>query len=190
LQIEGSTLSEKEATPEKEELAKLIPLAYQELRLIAQSHFSDLQRGATLSPTDLVNEVLLRLLKREEQQYHGTEHLIRVSVRAMHNVLVDQARRRIAAKRGGQHKRVKLDTELPIAAPVKDMLSFHEACEALRSRSEEYFELLLLRVYAGLSLEQIAEQRGQSTRTVQRQWKFIKAILHRHLSAAEESRIV
>lgn len=166
---------------QEQELANLIPLAYDELRRIARVRVAALRPGGTLAPTDLVNEVLLRLLKRADRNYAGPEHLVRVAALAMHNVLVDRARRRVAVKRGGDAKRVELDDDLPIAAPAEDMICFQEACEAVRIRSEEDFELILLRIYAGLSTDEIAAQRGQSTRTVERHWKFVKAVLHASL---------
>lgn len=167
------------------DLPELIPLAYEELRRIARSRVAQLAPGGTLAPTDLVNEVLLRLLKQQKREWGGTQHLIRVAAEAMHNVLVDHARRRDAAKRGGQHKRIQWDEELPIAAPADDMLSFHEACDIVRTHSESHFELLLLRIYAGLSNDEIAAQRGQSARTVQRQWKFIKAVLQSRIAVTD-----
>ena len=170
----------------KSSLEQLIPLAYDELRRIARQRMSQLHPDGTLAPTDLVHEVLMRLLKQCDQQtYNGKDHLIRVAAIAMHNVLVDIARRRAAVKRGGQGRRIDLNDDLPIAAPAEDMLSFHEGCEAARAHSEQHFELIMLRVYAGMTLEQIAALRGQSTRTVERHWRFVKAILNLHLHAAD-----
>jgi RNA polymerase sigma factor (TIGR02999 family) len=167
-----------------QDLADLIPAAYEELRRVARQRVSHLQPGGTLSPTELVNEVLLRLLKQQGREYQGTDHLIRVAAQAMHNVLVDRARRRQAAKRGGPNAaRVAFDDDLPVAAPSDEMLGFHEACEIVRSRSEDDFELVLLRIYAGMSTAQIAQRRGLSTRTVERQWRYVKTLLHAHLNA-------
>src|SRR6478735_2698918 len=115
--------------PAARELADLIPLAYEELRRLARHRMGQLRPGGTLSPTELVNEVLLRLLKHSGQQYNGTDHLLRVAAQAMHNVLVDRARRRTAAKRGGASRPISLDDDIPIAAPADQMLAFHEACE-------------------------------------------------------------
>ena len=164
------------------ELSDLIPLAYEELRRVARQRVAQLQRGGTLSPTDLVNEVLLRLLKQTSREYNGPEHLIRVASLAMHNVLVDRARARVAAKRGGRGRRVDLPDELPISAPAENMLALHEALEKLRTRSQQHFELVMLKIYAGLSLEDIAQQRGVSTRTLEREWSYVKAVLHRELN--------
>jgi len=170
----------------KGELNDLIPLAYEELRRVARQRLDRLKRGGTLSPTDLVNEVLLRLLNQDVREYHGTDHLIRTAAQAMHNVLVDRARRRVAAKRGGGAipKRIDFDDDLPIAAPAEDMLSFSEACEELRKRSEDHYELLLLRIYAGMTLQEIAEQRKINVRTVERQWKIVKAVMKAFLERA------
>lgn len=163
-------------------LEELIPLAYEELRRIARQRISQLRPDGTLAPTDLVHEVLLRLLQQcDGKSYNGTDHLIRVAALAMHNILVDAARRRASAKHGGNGKRVRLEDELPIAAPAEDMIGFYEACEVVKSHSQEHFDLILLRIYAGMSIEEIAAQRGQSTRTVERHWRFIRAILGEHM---------
>ncbi len=172
---------------ESRELESLIPLAYEELRRVARLRVAQLQPGGTLSPTDLVNEALLRLLKQAPREYHGTEHLVRVASLAMHNVLVDRARANAAAKRGGRGARKRtIDPdvdELPFAAPADDMLALNDALERLRANSQEHFDLVLLRVYAGLTVEEIARQRGVSTRTLEREWSYVKAVLHRELKA-------
>jgi RNA polymerase sigma factor (TIGR02999 family) len=168
---------------EDADLAELIPRAYDELRRLARARVARLAPGGTLSPTDLVNEVLLRLLKQEDHTYRGTDHLLCVAAQAMHNVLLDRARRRLAVKRGGgQAKRVELDDELPIAAPVENMIAFNDALEKLRNDSGDLVDLVILRVYAGLSLSEIAQHRGVSTRTLERKWNYAKAVLHREMS--------
>lgn len=179
-----------EGEAEARELADLIPLAYEELRRIARLRMHRLPPGASLTPTDLINEALLRLMNRTERTYNDLDHLIAVAALAMHNVLVDRARRQAAAKRGGEATRVALADDALIAAPAHDMLAFHEACEALRHRSEVHFELVLLRVYAGLTNEEIARRREQSVRTVERQWKFVKAVLQSHMMPDDSSDVV
>jgi RNA polymerase sigma factor (TIGR02999 family) len=177
---------------DKGEINDLIPLAYEELRRVARQRMDRMRPGMTISPTDLVNEVLLRLLKQDVREYQGTDHLIRTAAQAMHNVLVDRARRRAAVKRGGGAsggKQIAFDDDLPIAAPAEDMLSFNEACEALRGRSEDHYELLLLRVYAGLTVEEIAKQRNVSSRTVERKWKVVKAVMRAFLERADQDTV-
>jgi RNA polymerase sigma factor (TIGR02999 family) len=163
------------------ELAELIPFAYQELRRVARQRMAQNAATHTLTPTELVNEALLRLLKQAGRDYNDLDHLISVAALAMHDILVDRARRRAAIKRGGAAVRVALDDDLLVAEPADDMLVFNEACEVLRRRSESHFELVLLRVYAGMTNEEIAARRNQSTRTIERQWKFVKAVLFEHL---------
>jgi RNA polymerase sigma factor (TIGR02999 family) len=164
------------------ELNELIARAYEELRRVARARIAHLRAGATLMPTDLVNEVLLRLLGSERpQRFQDTGHLVRIASVAMHGVLVDHARRHGAAKRGGQGKRVDLDDDLPIAAPAQDMLALDDALKRLRKVGEDHFDLVMLRMYAGLSLDDIALQRGVSRRTLERQWSYIRAFLKREL---------
>jgi RNA polymerase sigma factor (TIGR02999 family) len=162
------------------EVAHLIPPAYEELRRIARRRMARLPPGCTLTPTDLVNEALLRLMGGQDCACDDVDHLIALAARAMHNVLVDRARRRSAAKRGGGGVRVALSDEYLAVSPAPDMLSFHEACETVRRRSEAHFELILLRVYAGLTAEEIARRRNQSARTVEREWRFVKKLLGGH----------
>lgn len=161
-------------------LHDLIPIAYDALRNVARLKMMQKNAGFTITPTDLVNEVLLRLLSRGDCKYNGEAHLLSVAALAMHNVLVDRARRRGAAKRGGLQVRLDID-DVQIVAPADNMLEFHAACEVVRGHSEGYFELVLLRVYAGLSCKEIAAQRNLSCRTVERQWKFVKALLKTQL---------
>ena len=166
----------------KPDLHALIQEAYDELRRVARHGLAALPPGQSLAPTELVNEALLRLLKQQGYQYQGKEHLIRVTAQAMHNILVDRARRKKSAKHGGRHKRVDYDNDLPICAPSDDMLAFNEACESLKARSVEQYELVLLRVYVNLTIEEIAAMQGRSTRTVERQWTFAKAVLQAVMS--------
>jgi RNA polymerase sigma factor (TIGR02999 family) len=167
-------------------LDELIPLAYEELRRVARQRLAQLPPGKSFSATDLVNDVLLRLLKRTNRQYNGREHLIRTAAMAMHDALVDRARRKKAAKRSDASKQVALHDDLHVVAPAHDMLAFDEACNVVRAHSEANFELLLLRVYAGLSTAEIAEQRGQSKRTIERQWRFVKALIAAHLQVDDD----
>lgn len=163
-------------------LHALIKEAYDELRRVAHHGLAGLPPGQTFAPTELVNEALLRLLKHQGHQYQGKEHLIRVTALAMHNILVDRARQKRSAKHGGLHKRIEYDDNLPICAPADDMLAFNEACESLKARSPEQYELVLLRIYANLTIEEIAAMQGRSTRTVERQWTFAKAVLQAVMS--------
>lgn len=166
----------------------LIQDAYNELRRIAHHGMAALPAGQTIAPTELVNEALLRLLKRTKHQYQGKEHLIRVTVQAMHNILVDRARQKRTIKHGGLRKRMEWNEDLPITAPADDMLAFNEACESLKARSPEQCELVLLRIYANLTIEEIAAMQGRSVRTVERQWTFAKAVLQAVMSPPVSAR--
>ena len=166
----------------RQSLDRLIPIAYEELRRVARQRVAQLTPGASWSATDLVNETLLRLLKRSKRDYNGADHLIRTAAMAMHDALVDRARRKNAAKRSGALMKVDLADELPVVDPASDMLAFNEACEVVRQHSEEHYELLLMRVYVGLSTDEIAARRGQSKRTVERQWKFVRALIATHIA--------
>lgn len=169
------------------ELARLLPLVYEELRRVARERMAHLRPGGTIGPTDVVHEAILGLLRRSRQTYEGADHLIRVASLAMHSILVDGARRRAAAKRGGGLERLPFDDELPVAAPAADMLALDDALEKLKASSEVHYELFMLKVYAGMTLECIAESRGVSTRTVEREWRYVKAVLSRELKGCLSS---
>jgi RNA polymerase sigma factor (TIGR02999 family) len=169
------------------ELVGLLPLVYEELRRVARERMAHLRPGGTVGPTDVVHEALVGLLKRTRQTYEGPDHLIRVASMAMHSILVDAARRRTAAKRGGGLERLPFDNDLPVAAPVEDMLALDDALEKLKTSSHAFYELFMLKVYAGMTLECIAASRGVSTRTVEREWRYVKAVLSRELNGCISS---
>lgn len=157
---------------------RLIDAVYGELRRMADALMRDERPGHTLQPTALVNEAFLRLVGNQER-LEDRGHFFGAAAKAMERVLVDHARRKQAAKRGGGSERVTLG-EVYAQAPDANMsvLDVHDAITALDREHPELASLTRYRYFAGLTLEQIAEIEGVSLATLKRQWTYARAWLY------------
>jgi RNA polymerase sigma factor (TIGR02999 family) len=158
----------------------LVTLLYDELRQLAGARLRGAAPGQTLQPTALVHEAFLRLQSRGQKQWDGRRHFFGAAARAMHDILVERARARARHKRGGGVAPVDLDAvadSIAIHEPDVDMLALAEALERLAREDERKHELVLLRYFAGLEHQEIAELLGVSLRTVERDWRFARAWL-------------
>ena len=140
----------------------------------------------TLQPTALVNEAYLRLIDQQRVQWRNRAHFFGVAASLMRRILVDHARSRLAAKRGGDVQRVSIgDVEPPDRASESaqdvDVLALHEALERLAALDPEQARLVELRYFSGLTIEETAEALGVSPATVKREWRFARAWLRREL---------
>lgn len=162
----------------------LIPLVYTQLRQIARIRLARLPPGQTLQPTDLVHEVYAHLVKNGDVVWESRAHYFGVAARAMRQILVIQARRKFALKRGGGVTRITLTSALHTSdglASDEEILAVHEALERLQRHHPRKVEVVLLRYFAGLTMEQIAELNAVNVRTVERDWKFARVWLQRQL---------
>ncbi len=160
---------------------ELLNAAYSDLRSMASSLFRGESAGNTLQPTALVNELCIRLLKAPQTGWDDRNHFFRVAARAMRNLLIDHARARGAARRGGG-RRVTLDSlELAAGESTIDLLSLDETITRLSEFNERLGTIFELRFLAGLTVEQTAEVTEISPRTVEKDCRFIRAWLHREL---------
>jgi RNA polymerase sigma factor (TIGR02999 family) len=176
-----SAIGRGEAGADEELMAHL----YRELRVLAAGTLGP--RGdPTLQPTALVHEAYLRLLEREGASFDNRRNFFFAAARAMRDILVERARRRAAEKRGGAYERRELDQDLLAAAggPEVDVLALEEALAELGAEDARKLELVQLRFYAGLSAEETAELLGVSLRTLEREWRFVRAWLHKRLGEA------
>jgi len=165
---------------------ELLPLLYGELRRLAAAWMDRTPPGQTLQPTALVHEAYIRLVGKEALRFENRRHFFFVAARAMRDILVEQARRKASKRRGGDMKRVDAaNLVLAIEAPAEDMLALTEALEDLRKSDEKKHELVMLRFFAGLTAQESAEVLGVSLSTVEREWRYIRARLHRALSSDE-----
>lgn len=166
-----------------EAAAKLMPLIYNHLRRIAANQFRRERREHTLQPTELVHEVYLRLIKPGELDCKSRAHFFGIAARAMRQLLVEHARAKATAKRGGDYKRVELNESLIGAPePLGDLLVLEQALtrlEALDPRQTRIFEL---RFFGGFSAAETAELLGFGLTTVKDEWTLAKAWLRREIA--------
>jgi RNA polymerase sigma factor (TIGR02999 family) len=164
---------------------QLLPLVYEELRRLARARLARLPPGNTLQATALVHEAYMRLAGNRDQQWAGKRHFFAAAARAMRHILVDQARRKRSLKRGGEAQRMDLD-ELDLAvAPVPDDIeALDEALTALEQRDPRKAQVVMLHYFSGLTLEETAAALGVSVATVQREWRFSRALLFTQLREA------
>jgi len=159
---------------------QLLPIVYDELRAVARSQMRRTPPGQTIQATALVHEAYLRLVAPEAGSFENRRHFFFAAARAMRQVLVDQARRRSALKRGGGRSRsapeMLADITITEVGPA-DMLALDEALSALEEQHERAHKVVMLRFFAGLEVEQIAEVLGVTDRTARRDWRFAKAKL-------------
>jgi RNA polymerase sigma factor (TIGR02999 family) len=166
---------------DKKAAAELLPLVYVELRKLAAAKLAHEKPGQTLQPTALVHEAYLRLVG--DQKFDGRGHFFAAAAEAIRRILIDQTRRKLAARHGGQRQRQDLDADR-IAAPASDeeLLALHEALDGFAELHPEKAELVKLRYFAGLTAGQAAAALGISPSTGDRHWAYARAWLHRAMS--------
>ncbi|MEZ5979674.1 MAG: ECF-type sigma factor [Planctomycetota bacterium] len=165
---------------------ELLPLVYAELRKLADSRLARERPGQTLQATALVHEAYLRLVGPTPEGAEGTNgaprwdgkgHFFAAASEAMRRILVDRARARATAKRGGDWRRVDLDVTRLAEERPGELLALDEALSALRREDPEKARLVELRFFAGLTIEQAADALGISTATAGRHWAYARAWL-------------
>jgi RNA polymerase sigma factor (TIGR02999 family) len=168
--------------------AELLPLVYQELRRLAARKLAGEGPGHTLQPTALVHEAYLKLLgPGPERAWKGRTHFFAAAAEAMRRILIDHARRKQRARHGGEYHRVELREAGAIAeAPSDDLLALDEALTALAAIDPPKAELVKLRYFAGLTLEEAAQLLDISRATADRYWAYARAWLYDVLTKGEE----
>ena len=168
--------------------AELITQVYGELKRLARIHLRRSPRDRTLQPTALVNEAYLKLAGAESPHWQDRAHFFRVASRAMRQVLTDYARARLTDKRGGAFAFVPLeDTRFVNVENPESMLQLHEALQLLEQADPRAHEVVELRFFGGLSVEETAEVLGASPRTVKREWRTARAWLKSELQAGGDA---
>lgn len=183
-------------------LNELMPLVYGELRRLAQSHLRRERPGHTLQRTVLVHEAFLRLVNQKEVQWQGRAHFLGLASRLMRRILVDHARARLAAKRGEGVQHVSFDDAIgtpgadvefdedPEALlktpeqPGVDLVALDTALTRLEAMDAQQGQVVELRFFGGLTVDETAQALGVSPATVKRDWAVAKAWLHRELGDA------
>ena len=167
-------------------LNHLVPLVYDRLRALAHARLAGRPPGASLDTTALVHEAYLKLVDQSRAEYRDRSHFFAVAATAMRQIVVDRARRRGAAKRGGELRLASLGTDAPgVAARAEEILAVHEALDRLASIDDRLVKMVELRFFAGLSIEEAAEVLGIDARTVNRDWRVARALLYRELTWTE-----
>jgi RNA polymerase sigma-70 factor, ECF subfamily len=163
--------------------ARLIPQIYQELHQVAARYMRSERRNHTLQPTALVHEAYARLVQQPQVAWQGRAHFFAVASGLMRHILVDHARARKAAKRGGVKDQVTLDDAiLPTPNQSVDVLALHEAMEKRAQVDERQGRIVELHFFAGLSFEEIASVIQVAPRTVKRDWSMARAFLKGQLT--------
>jgi RNA polymerase sigma factor (TIGR02999 family) len=162
---------------------QLLPLVYDELRKLATAKLAQERPGQTLQATALVHEAYLRLVDVEQaQRWNSRGHFFAAAAEAMRRILVDQARRRLTLRRGGNLQRQPIeDQEIEAPEPSLDLVAVHEALERFESVDAQGAQVVKMRFFAGLTIPEVAEALGISNSTADRSWAYARAWLHRAL---------
>ena len=175
---------------------QLLPLVYDELRKLAAQKLAQERAGQTLQATALVHEAYLRLVKPasgdggppEQPQWDGRRHFFAAAAEAMRRILINRARDRGRRKRGGGWRRLRLEhIDISLAEPPDELLDLNDALDKLAQEDPACAELVKLRFFAGLTLDEAAEMLGVVRRTADRYWAFARSWLYAALRKSEES---
>ncbi len=163
---------------------QLVPLVYQDLRRVAKAQLRRDRAGWTLDTTGLVNEAYMRLVGGGGVEWNDRGHFLAVAARAMRQVVIEYARRRVASKRGGGVRPGTLDERvIGIDSHAEWLISLNQALERLTAYRERLARVVECRFFAGLSNSETAEALGTSERTVKRDWTFARSWLQKELGA-------
>jgi RNA polymerase sigma factor (TIGR02999 family) len=183
----ASHLLKRAADGDHNAASRLIPLVYDELRRLAAGYLRRERPGQTLQATALVHEAYMRLIRPADRPWTGRTHFLAIAAVSMRQVLVDRARRRNAAKRGGGGERITLDDAL-VPAPTSDdgvdLVALDRALTDLAALDAQQARLVELRYFGGLTVEETAAVLGVSPATVKRHWTLARAFLKKALDAA------
>jgi RNA polymerase sigma factor (TIGR02999 family) len=165
--------------------AQLLPLVYEDLRRLAAHRMAQERPGQTLQPTALVHEAWLRIGGGDGAGWDSRRHFFAAAAEAMRRILIENARRKKAVRHGGGLQRTELDAEaLPIASgvPEDELLAVHEALDGFAAQDPRRAELVKLRYFAGLTIEETAAALDVSVRTAKRDWAYARAWLFREIA--------
>jgi RNA polymerase sigma-70 factor (ECF subfamily) len=161
----------------------LMPIVYAELRRLAHAYMRRERAGHTLQTTALVNEAYLRLVDVERMEWRGRGHFFAMAATLMRRILVDHARDRARDKRGGRVEFTSLGDKATAPASNVDVLALDEALDRLAALDQHQSQIVELRFFGGLTIEETADALGISPATVKRDWTWAKAWLHQQLSS-------
>lgn len=164
-------------------LNQLLPMVYRELHKMAKRYMVQQNVNHTLQTTAVIHEAYLKMAGGSEQGWENRAHFFGVAAKAMRHVLVDHARNRGAAKRGGDIQLLPIDEGLAVVGgPAREMIALDEALTALSASYPRQAEVVELRYFGGLSVEDVARTLKVSPETVARDWRFAKSFLKREMT--------
>jgi len=176
---------------DRDALDRLIPLVYDELKVIASRHMAHEWRKGTLQTTGLVNEAYMKLVDQRDVDWQNRAHFLAIAAQVMRRILLDDARRRLRTKRGGDAVQVPLETvavaALESGADPIDVIAIDRALQDLEQLDPDQARLIELRFFGGLTVEEAAAVLGVSPTTVKREWAVAKAWLYRALTTGKTS---
>ncbi len=166
---------------------ELLPLVYEELRKLAAHKMASEAPGQTLQPTALVHEAWLRLVGSENPKFEGRAHFFGAAAEAMRRILIDRARRKHAQRHGGSQQRVNVE-DIEISAVTEDhqLLAVNEALDKLAARDTAKAQLVKLRYFVGLTIEEAAQMLGISEPTAKRWWTYARAWLYNEITKGND----
>jgi RNA polymerase sigma factor (TIGR02999 family) len=172
------------ASGNRDAAAQLIPLVYDELHRVAEHHLRLERPNHTLQPTALVHEAYLKLVSQRDADWQNKTHFCAVASQAMRRILVDYARGRLRAKRGGNPSKLPLE-DVFVVAPDRcdELVALDEALERLAALDARQSRVVELRFFGGLTVEETASVLGISPKTVKREWSVAKAWLYGEMKA-------
>jgi RNA polymerase sigma factor (TIGR02999 family) len=161
---------------------QLLPLVYEELRKLAAHRMANEAAGQTLQPTALVHEAWLRLVGEQNPKFANRAHFFAAAAEAMRRILIDNARRKRAVRHGGRQQRVDVE-QVQLVSPTEDdqLFAVNEALDKLAAHNKPEAELVKLRYFVGMTLEEAAQVLGISARTADNYWAHARAWLFREI---------
>jgi RNA polymerase sigma factor (TIGR02999 family) len=162
----------------------LLPVVYDELHRLAHHYMHGERRGHTLQTTALVNEAYIRLVDLDRMQWRDRAHFFAMAATLMRRILVDHARERSRDKRGGGVSVTSLDEQVAVSKASVDVVALDEALDRLAAMDRQQSQIVELRFFSGLTIEETAEALDLSPATVKREWTSAKAWLHQQLGGA------
>ena len=166
---------------------ELLPLVYEELRSLAAQKLAQEKPGQTLQGTALVHEAYIRLVGSEKPNWDSRGHFFAAAAEAMRRILVENARRKRRLKHGRDYQKIDLEeAEIAIEDPPEDLIVLDKALIKLAEEERIVADVVKMRYFAGLTLEQVAEFLGITRRTVDRYWAYARAWLHQEIKQSEK----
>jgi len=160
----------------------ILPLVYDELRRLAQAYLAKTPPGNSFQATALVHEAYMRLVGDDDPGWEGRRHFFGAAANAMRNILVEQARGKGTLKRGAGQRRLDVhEADVQTELPSDDVVALNEALKELEKSDPRKTEIVMLHHFAGLTMEETAAAMGISLSTVEREWRFTRALLYSRL---------